>query len=136
MGAVEEEDVSGRHRRPIHVLWRRDEVNATTVELGALLIVHSVACGRVYGRVVVPLSNIVEATKITNPFLSVVYKAHERVNVGPTVAASDDRLLAEAGSGYRLARRKLTKWFNANCERDAKILLHCIRVRNSVRSDT
>jgi len=79
-----------------------NEVNCTTTELWAIVVICTVAV-RLNGRVVILFSIVDVCTKRTNPLMSVLNPTHERIDVGSTLLTPDDGIIFERYGWYFLA---------------------------------
>lgn len=94
LGNVEGEAVGGRHRRPVHVLLDTQEVDCSAAELGAFVVIRTIAIS-LNGTLIILGSHVDVTAEGTNPALAIVDPAHKRVDVGAAFFTSHDRLVLE-----------------------------------------
>lgn len=136
LGNVEGEAVCGWHRRPIHVLLDAQEVDCAAAELGALIVIRTVAIG-LNGALIVLGSHIYITAEGTNPALAIVDPANEGVDVGAALFASDDGLVLEVHErhiwyGSVLISWQVAEWLHNNTVGHVGIFECCGSVRNAI----
>ena len=132
---IKNKDVSGRHRRSIHILIRSNKVNWSTVEFWSIIMILPFSsCGQRW--IVILLSLIDISTKIANPFLSSINKPYEWIKICSTFFASHNWFTAIWNRRNFFSSWQITIWLNYNSYRKTNLLLKLKCVWDSLCSSS
>lgn len=117
LGYIENEEVGRRHGRSVHVLVAGHKVDRATAEF--IPIVHVLSDADMVQRgVVVVFSRVDLSAEVANPLHAVVDEPYEGVDVGATLFAADNGLLAKAAGRNGLTGSLVTVGLGYDSERD------------------